>query len=89
MLFLRLGLCNLYWRTFVLKPDQIALIPPDQIHRNRKQSMKALRWLEWCGTDDNRDIQHQRNGGEMKIGPYYVDGFDVATHTCYEFYGCL
>jgi hypothetical protein len=34
------------------------------------------------------NIRHAKNGGEVKIGPYTVDGYDEASHTVYEFYGC-
>ncbi|XP_061168350.1 uncharacterized protein LOC133177309 [Saccostrea echinata] len=34
------------------------------------------------------NIQHARNGGEVKIGSYTVDGYQETTHTVYEFYGC-
>ncbi|XP_062570462.1 uncharacterized protein LOC134232499 [Saccostrea cucullata] len=33
-------------------------------------------------------IRHARNGGEVKIGNYTVDGYQEATRTVYEFYGC-
>ncbi len=34
-------------------------------------------------------IQHARNGGEKRIGPFKVDGFAPATNTVYEFHGCI
>ena len=34
------------------------------------------------------DIQHAHNVGEIKIGRFLVDSFDVANRTVYEFNGC-
>lgn len=49
--------------------------------------MKGCRWLAWMSRD-GRVIRHVKNGGEMQIGPYTVDGYDEENHTVYEFYGC-
>ena len=38
---------------------------------------------------ENTEIRHARNGGEVKIGPYYVDGCDTTNNIVYEFNGCL
>ena len=34
-------------------------------------------------------IQHARNKGEVRIGPYKVDGFCQDNKTIYEFNGCF
>ena len=51
--------------------------------------MTALKWLAWLEHSTGVKIQHAGNGGEVKIRPYKVDGFDPVTNTVYEFYGCV
>ncbi|ESO99038.1 hypothetical protein LOTGIDRAFT_176516 [Lottia gigantea] len=64
----------------------------------RQQSNKALRWLEWeqhtrflaslrNGTT-KPNIRHAGNGGEIKVGPYSLDGYDRDNNVAYEFFGC-
>ncbi|XP_055337792.1 uncharacterized protein LOC129587874 [Paramacrobiotus metropolitanus] len=82
------GVCSVYWRTFLLKPEQIGLIPNQGFGRNRPQSAKALRWLQWMEAEGQCEIQSKVTGSEHKIGSYFVDGFCVQTNTVYEFHGC-
>ncbi|XP_055340852.1 uncharacterized protein LOC129589937 [Paramacrobiotus metropolitanus] len=82
------GLCNKYWRTFMLKPEQIGLLPHGLNARNRHQSVKAKKWLSWMEEDGNCEIQSVINGSEHNIGPYHVDGYRDDIHMVYEFYGC-
>ena len=67
-------------------------------YQPRQQSNKALRWLEWeqhtrtmaafrNGTP-TPNIKHATNGGEVKVGPYSLDGFDRENNVAYEFFGC-
>lgn len=38
---------------------------------------------------EGKDIKHARNdGGEKRVGPYPVDGYDGNTNTIYQFQGC-
>ncbi|XP_055356787.1 uncharacterized protein LOC129601886 [Paramacrobiotus metropolitanus] len=69
------GVCSVYWRTFLLKPEQIGLIPNQGFGRNRPQSAKALRWLQWMEAEGQCEIQSKVTGSEHKIGSYFVDGF--------------
>ena len=82
------GVCNVFWRTRILKEKQIGLVPDQGFQRNRLQSLKAIRWLEWVRLNRNIDVVHRGNGSEKKIGPFYVDGFCEAQKTVFEFYGC-
>ena len=45
-------------------------------------------WLEWLSFSQNIAIQHGRNGGEYRVGLYFVERYHAASHTCYEFQGC-
>ncbi|XP_055340393.1 uncharacterized protein LOC129589579 [Paramacrobiotus metropolitanus] len=82
------GLCNRYWRSFMLKPEQIALLPHGLNARNRHQSVKAKKWLSWMEEDGNCTIQSAINGSEHRVGPYFVDGYRNDINMVYEFYGC-
>ncbi|XP_055339248.1 uncharacterized protein LOC129588868 isoform X2 [Paramacrobiotus metropolitanus] len=82
------GLCGLYWRTNILKANQIGLIPPQGYHSNRNQSAKALKWLQWMELEENCPIQTRASGAEFKIGQYFVDGYSASTGKVFEFHGC-
>ncbi len=46
-------------------------------------------WMNWLIYDENISIKHKMNyGKEKRVGPYLVDGYDLNTHTIYEFMGC-
>ena len=79
------NICAVLWRTQYLKPDHIPVVqrPP-----KRKQSFKALKWLEWESKKVGKMIQTSGSGGEKKIGRYFVDGFIEEEKRVYEFYGC-
>lgn len=92
--------CNLYWRKHHVKPDQIAVEPPQGWRGARvNQSQVALEWLYWEESKIEKEgasadrIKHVRNGGEQTVltpaAAYFVDGFDAETNTVYEFHGCL
>ncbi|XP_055355347.1 uncharacterized protein LOC129600792 [Paramacrobiotus metropolitanus] len=82
------GVCSNYWRTFLLQPEQIGLIPNHAYNRNRPQSSKALRWLQWTEAESMCTLQTKLSGAEYKIGTYFVDGYCAETKTVYEFHGC-
>jgi len=52
-------------------------------------SKKAIKWLKYEENKRNINIQHALNGGEKKIGRYYVDGFNQKLNTIFEFHGCF
>ncbi|XP_056000351.1 uncharacterized protein LOC130048117 [Ostrea edulis] len=64
--------------------DTIAIIPNMGYQPSRRYSAKACRWL----TSLDPNIRHAKNGGEITIGPYTVDGYEEESRTVYEFYGC-
>lgn len=82
------GLCKKVRRVELLKSEQIGLLPFDGYHGNRTQSARAIRWLEYCAREDSIYICHRDNGGEQKVGLYYVDGFCEKMELVYEFHGC-
>ena len=48
-----------------------------------------ITWLEFLISTLGLSIQHYKNGGEVAIGKYKVDGFDRLENNIYEFYGCF
>ena len=75
---------NLAYRRGFMPSDTIAIVPNMGYQPPRRYSVKGCRWLS--SLDAN--IRYACNGGEVKIGPYTVDGYDEASRTVYEFYGC-
>ena len=81
------GYCMQVYRTKFLQKDTIALLPQHQ-QLKRKQSHEALQWLSYTAEKEEIRIQHARNGGEKRVGSYYLDGYCEETHTAYEYQGC-
>ena len=81
------GYCMQVYRTKFLQKDTIALLPQHQQFR-RKQSHEALQWLSYMAEKEGIRMQHARNGGEKRVGNYYLDGYCEETHTAYEYQGC-
>ncbi|XP_062602299.1 uncharacterized protein LOC134264018 [Saccostrea cucullata] len=79
---------NLAYRRNFMPKDSIAIIPNLGYDPARQYSAKACRWLTWMSHQNGCHIRHARNGGEVPIGNYTVDGYQEATRTVYEFYGC-
>ena len=79
--------CMQVYRTKFLKKDTIALFPQHE-ELKRTQSHEALQWLSYMADKEGIHIQHHRNGGEKRVGPYSLDGYCEETHTVYEYQGC-
>ena len=67
--------CNLVFRAKYLEPHTIAVIPPNGYQPQKKYSIKALKWLMYLSHKEGVHIQHARNGGEHRVGKYFLDGF--------------
>ena len=79
--------CMQVYRTKFLEKDTIALLSqPQQL--KRKQSHEAFQWLSYTAEKEDIHIQHGKNGGEKRVGNYYLDGYCEETHTAYEYQGC-
>ena len=79
--------CMQVYRTKFLQKDTIALLPHHQ-ELKRKQSYEALQWLSYTADKEGIRMQHDRNGGEKRVGKYSLDGYCEETHTAYEYQGC-
>jgi hypothetical protein len=67
--------------------DTITIVPNMGYQPSHCYSAKACRWLTWL-EHQHHNIRHAKNGGEVTLGPYSVDGYDEESHIVYEFYGC-
>ena len=76
--------CNKVWRSKYLPENQIAIISSKDSSR-RRFSMKAVRWIQSLAKKKGIYIHHAKNGGEVQIGKYHVDGFHKESKTLYEF----
>jgi hypothetical protein len=72
-----------------MEPETIAVIPKLGYNSEQKTSVKCQQWLKYVSSKNNLYIQHARNGGELKIKNYLVDGYCKDTNTIYEFHGCV
>jgi hypothetical protein len=49
----------------------------------------AYDWMDFVNQNQQLDIRHKLNEGkEKRVGPYPVDGYDVASHVIFQFHGC-
>ena len=75
------SLCHVIFRKKFLKENTLAYIPERGYHTEKNNSSKANIWLEYIAKQQNISIKSALNGGEYKIGPYYVDGYHPDTKT--------
>ena len=68
--------------------DCIAIIPPEGYPNQKNYSIKAVRWIQSVAYENEVEIKHALNGGEVKICGHYVDGYHEASKTIFEFNGC-
>ena len=84
--------CNMDLRMNRMIPNSIASEPTlGWKNNNINQSNEAIEWLTWCQQHQAPHIQHAKNAGKYRIPgtKLHVDGFDVTTHTIYEYHGCF
>ena len=80
------GACQKFFKSFLLNEKEIAVISANGYQANRKTSIEASEWLEWRRCEFP-NIKHGRNGKEVRIGRYYVDGYDERSKTVFEYNG--
>lgn len=66
--------CQLVFHTNFLEAETIALIPHHGYNPEEKEHRKALQWLMYISYTEDLAIQHLKNGNEISMGPYLVNG---------------
>ncbi|KAG8139447.1 hypothetical protein E2320_002216 [Naja naja] len=86
------SICMAQYRFMFLKKDTIALAPLDNYQKSKKSfSACSIQWLMYIEHTEGIHIQHALQGGEKKVGIYFLDDFAVINGvlTAFEFYGCF
>ena len=81
--------CHKVYHSNYLAKDTIAVIPSMGYTPKNKHSLIAPKWIMYTAEKEEIDIQHARNGGEKRVGDYFLDGYHEETHTAYEIEGCF
>ena len=72
------SVCMAIYRSRFLPEDTIGIVPSGGYRKADRQSIIAIIWLQWISELEDISIQHARNGGEVNISRYKVDGQDRA-----------
>ncbi|XP_077961146.1 uncharacterized protein LOC144382995 [Gasterosteus aculeatus] len=82
--------CMGVFKTLFLPKDTVALtFEGAYTAQNKTYSDVSMQWLEYVALTENIEIKHALNHGEQLFEPFYVDGYNSVTNTCYEFAGCF
>ena len=57
--------------------------------RQLAMNLKEYQWVEWMAHTMGDLVRHAYNGGQQKVGKYYVDGYIPKTKTVLQFHGCM
>ncbi|KAJ1106859.1 hypothetical protein NDU88_004257 [Pleurodeles waltl] len=86
------SMCMSIYQHVFLKPETIALVPPDLYNGKQKRySTPSIQWLMYFSEKENIFIQHALQGSEYRLGRYYLDGYALinGVPTAFEFNGCF
>ena len=57
--------------------------------KETRYSQESIQWMEHIARTTDAKIRHAKNGGEVRIANFSVDGYDESTQTVYEYHGCF
>lgn len=77
---------NLAYRRSFMPEQTIAIIP--NLGYNPGVSIPLKHVVGWPGRVGKSLFRHAKNGGEVRLGHFTVDGYDEVKNTVYEFHGC-
>lgn len=81
--------CNLIFRRNFMDEGKIGIIPENGYNPKQNVSKKSIIWLKYLANKDKIQIKNNTNGGEKKVGNFFLDGFCAEKKTIYEFNGCF
>lgn len=85
------SVCNAVYRSKFMPENTIARVPVNG-YPGARYSSEALEWLSYVEKFEGKPgLLHAANSstGEKRLGRFLVDGYDEASKTAYEFYGCF
>ncbi len=80
------------YKTLFLTKDTIALTPKNAyLNQYKAYSTPSIQWLEYIKATKNVDVHHALIHGEVKFGPYHLDGYYEYNddRIALEFLGCF
>ena len=87
--------CMKAFRLNHLKYNQLAIVPENSYGPKFNQSLIALKFLSWYSEKNSIELRTAlSDGGEARIGPYLLDGYNkerrlgIEVHGCY-YHACL
>ena len=81
------SVCMNIYKHYYLPENTIGIVKP--VRKRQTFSKSSIMWLDWIQRKNGLKIQHSVNGGEKKIGKYFVDGYCDENKTIYEYNGCF
>ncbi len=64
------------YKTLFLTKDTIAFTTKNAyLNQYKAYSSPSIQWLEYIKASKNVDVHHALNHGEVRFGPYHVDGY--------------
>ncbi|XP_067291546.1 uncharacterized protein [Pseudorasbora parva] len=87
------GTCMKVFKANFLSRDTLALTHNNAyVNQFKTYSNTSIQWLEYIKETKNVDVHHALNYGEVKFGPYHVDGYyekSSGEKIALEFLGCF
>jgi hypothetical protein len=85
------SICNMVFRTMLLKPDTVVIIPRAGYRMGDRQSVEALQWLAYIGRTSNNVTHACSVWGVHLTGVLglKVDGYCSETNEVFEYLGCF
>ncbi|XP_062828202.1 uncharacterized protein LOC134292300 [Anolis carolinensis] len=86
------GVALAMYRFKFLRVNTIAIPSCNDYHNQYKRfSSASIQWLSFVSHKEKVEIRHALNGGEVKVGNYFLDGFAVVDDkkVAYEYFGCF
>lgn len=81
--------CMAVYKTNFLRENQIAILPPNGYRLRDRQSVKALKWIEWVAHFYKIKLESASNGREVRIADnILVDAMHIESRTVFQFHGC-
>ncbi|KAG6937870.1 hypothetical protein G0U57_008280 [Chelydra serpentina] len=83
------SVCMAMYKFMFLQPNTVVLLPPNHYHGQKMRYLTpSIQWLLYTAHKENI---HALRGGELQVGPYFLDGYAVVdgVRTAVEFNGCF